>query len=85
MRSEWFERASCRGAGTDIFHPDIDKGEIGDAPWRKARSFCKDCDVKLQCLDFCLVYEEQTGRRNGMYGGMTPKERDQFVKVNRRK
>jgi hypothetical protein len=28
-----------------------------------------------------LPHEEITGRRNGMWGGLTPKERDEYVRV----
>lgn len=80
---KWMDKAACRGAEPLVFHPDIERGESGEAPWVKARSFCAVCTVKMECLEYCLEYEARVFRRNGMYAGMTPRERDVFVK-NRR-
>jgi hypothetical protein len=37
---------------------------------------CERCTVRLECLNFQMEFEERTGRRDGMWGGLTPKERD---------
>lgn len=75
---DWQTHAECLGAGTHVFFPDIDKGEHGDRMWEKARSICRVCTVTEECLSYVLPFEKVTGRRDGMFGGMTPKERDQY-------
>lgn len=77
--SDWRDRAECLGAGAHIFFPDIEKGERGDHVWEQARSICSVCPVTRECLSYALPFEEVTGRRDGMFGGLTPKERDQLV------
>lgn len=32
--------------------------------------------MKADCLAFVLPFEAEAGRRNGMWAGMTPRERD---------
>lgn len=42
--------------------------------WRlvkQAKSICETCPVKTECLEFALANNEQ----DGVWGGLTPKER----------
>lgn len=75
--ADWFEIAECRGIpnGTEIFFPDIPIGDVREFYWTQARQICSVCKVKQQCLEFQLEFEKRTGRRDGMWGGMTPQER----------
>ena len=43
---------------------------------------CRACPVTVECLKSELPYEQASGRRNGVWGGLTPKERDQLVKYD---
>ena len=75
----WAERAACRGmADTDptVFFPDIDRGQTSPHVWDRAREICDGCEVRLECLRFQMAFEEVTGRRDGMWGGLTPRERE---------
>ena len=78
----WEEKAACRGVpdATQIFFPDIPTGDIRDFYWVTARKICGSCPVTAECLAFVLPFEKATGRRDGMWGGLTPRERDQREK-----
>lgn len=75
----WFDQAKCQGQSPDVFFPDASTDCGTGRVWEEARNFCRVCPVTEQCLKFVLPFEEATGRRNGMWAGMTPKERDQHV------
>lgn len=79
---EWRDNAECQDV-TDptVFFPDIPSGDVRGFYWNNARSYCERCPVKRECLHSELPFEAETGRRNGMWGGMTPKERDEYVRL----
>jgi len=72
----WRDRAACRGVNISVFFPEIPQGDSSTWHWRQARTYCEGCTVKADCLAFVLPFEAEAGRRNGMWAGMTPKERD---------
>lgn len=80
MKDEWHDKASCKGAPSAIFFPEIPNGDVRDFYWQPARNYCANCPVIDKCLAFCLPFEAATGRRDGFWAGMTPKQRDQHVK-----
>lgn len=66
--------------------PDIWFGDRGiDDPYntgyttRTAKSFCKRCPVKTECLEYALVNDEQ----HGIWGGLATKERQQLKQRKR--
>ena len=80
MTQAWQDKANCKGADLSIFFPEIPTGDVRTFYWLKAREICSECTVKMDCLKFQLPFEEETGRRNGMWGGMTPKEREEYTR-----
>lgn len=63
----------CRGHG-DLF--------IGDhADVAKARALCAECPVRPACLSYAIEVREP----RGIWGGLTPSERQDLVKPKRRK
>jgi WhiB family transcriptional regulator, redox-sensing transcriptional regulator len=74
----WMERGACRttpGVDPAVFFPhEGDRRSVNTA-----RKLCFRCDVRLQCLDFCLDNDEQ-----GIWGGTTDYERRQ-MRVRRRR
>lgn len=75
----WETKAACRGVNDSaVFFPEIPSGDVRDHYWRKARAYCAVCPVRQECLSFVLPFEKASGRRDGMWGGMTPRERDQY-------
>lgn len=61
----WQDRANCTGANADLFFP-----ERG-ASTRTAKSICRACDVREECLEFAI----STGEKFGIWGGMSERER----------
>ncbi len=61
----WYVKANCMGVNPDLFFP-----ERG-ASTREAKTVCKGCVVKEDCLEYAL----KTGERFGIWGGMSERER----------
>ena len=78
---KWFDKAACAGIGRvdpTIFFPDVERGHTGPHCWDQARAICNGCVVRHECLEYQMKFEEETGRRDGMWGGTTPKEREKL-------
>lgn len=43
----------------------------------KAKAICAECPVRQACLDRALSFEQPGEKRFGIWGGMTPREREQ--------
>ncbi len=61
----WQDLANCRGANADLFFP-----ERG-ASTRTAKSICRECTVRAECLEFAIVNSEKFG----IWGGLSERER----------
>lgn len=61
----WQDLANCRGADPDLFFP-----ERG-ASTRTAKGICRECSVRLECLEFAIVSSEKFG----IWGGLSERER----------
>lgn len=67
LRPDWQAEAACAGMGTTIFF-----GERGDSrPVAEAKAICARCTVTDKCLQWAI----DTGSRIGVFGGLTPRER----------
>lgn len=73
LNRDWVEDATCRRHE----HEDVDffpaMGDL-DAVER-AKAVCRDCPVWLDCLGFAVVNDIGFG----IWGGMTPGERDKYA------
>ena len=65
MLPAWFDQAACVDAGPDAFFPE--KGQDATA----ALAICGRCPVRGRCADYAL----EQGFTDGVFGGMTPKDR----------
>lgn len=67
---DWMDDAVCREIGTEIFFPNT-----GENP-QEARAVCRDCPVRVECLNHALNLED-SGVWNviGIWGGTSVKER----------
>ena len=78
----WQDDAHCKGLDTNIFFPEVFGDQRNGMIWEQAKRICRACPVTVECLKSELPYEQASGRRNGVWGGLTPKERDQLVKYD---
>ncbi|MCL2784130.1 MAG: WhiB family transcriptional regulator [Propionibacteriaceae bacterium] len=63
--SAWQASALCAQTDPEAFFPE--KG----GSTREAKSVCKVCDVKQECLEYALAHDE----RFGIWGGLSERER----------
>lgn len=61
---DWSD-AACRGLDAELFYPG--RGQST----REAKSVCKNCVCKAECLEFALVNMEKFG----VWGGRSERER----------
>ena len=83
--TEWMADAKCRGVDPGTFY---DHSEVEITGTTRAREmanatkalFCSMCSVQEACLDYALA----TRQREGIWGGMTEKERIALRRRNAR-
>ena len=73
----WRRQAACRGADPALFHPD---DESDDAAVDAARDVCEGCAVRQPCLEYALSAREP----DGIWGGLTAKERRRELRRRRK-
>lgn len=66
----WMESALCSETDPDAFHPE--KGG-STAP---AKRVCAACPVRAECLEYALRHKE----REGVWGGLAPRERAKLLR-----
>lgn len=66
---KWLYFANCRETSTDVFFPENDIDRLKAA---QAKVICSQCLVRKDCLEFALEHDEQ----HGIWGGLTPKDRN---------
>lgn len=68
-KTRWgFDGAPCTEVDPEIFFPDpSDVGGIIEA-----KSICSECDLTTRCLQYAI----DNSLKDGIFGGMTPKERE---------
>ena len=76
----WRLAAACYGAPTEWFFADENGGD-----WANAKQLCDTCPVQRECLDEAMTNEGAmaTQHRAGMYGGVTPLERETLNRAAR--
>lgn len=67
---DWRASAACRNTDPDLFFP---VGTTGPAIGQiaAAKNVCDSCDARVDCLDFALV----TNQDSGVWGGTSEEER----------
>lgn len=76
MTGTWREQARCRGVDPQIFHPVEDDESAADP----AKAVCELCSVREACLEYALAARE----KDGVWGGMTARERRRLLRQRRR-
>lgn len=66
----WRTRAICRDTDPDLFFP---VGTTGHALVQidRAKQVCSECPVRVECLEFAL----ETNQDSGIWGGTSEEER----------
>ena len=66
----WRDRALCRETDPELFFP---IGTTGQALLQidRAKQVCDECPVKIECLDFAI----ETNQDSGVWGGTSEEER----------
>lgn len=83
MHEEWREDAACKGVDNKYFF-DWEYYDFARETW------CNDCPVAQHCLEYALEPREVVwtaqgrgalvrGEDHGLWGGMTPNERDEYA------
>lgn len=62
----------CRGR-SDLFFPEEVRSAVGRAILVEAREVCFGCEVREECLEYALQFEEW-----GIWGGMSEQERNRL-------
>ncbi len=70
----WRQYARCLGADPNLFHPQPDD------PADKAKAICAICPVREPCLEYAITARE----KQGVWGGLTEKERRRLIRQRRR-
>lgn len=75
----WQNRAQCRGQDPELFFP---VGNTGPAMYQieEAKSVCRKCEVREQCLEWAL----ENGQDHGVWGGMSEDERRALKRKGKR-
>ena len=74
-RPKWMRKKNCFDEPVDTFYPapgDVER-------LRRAKSICKECEVRQDCLQFAL----ETNERFGIWGGKSARERSLILRAQR--
>lgn len=67
LRKEWRQDAQCASEDPELFDESSDKKKM-----LLAKEVCKKCIVSSECLDYAINNHENVG----IWGGLTPYERN---------
>jgi len=74
MNATWRQKAACQGLDPDIFYP------VSEDDADEAKEICAQCGVRQVCLEFALTQRE----RDGVWGGLTDRERRRVIRQRRK-
>jgi WhiB family redox-sensing transcriptional regulator len=75
---DWSDLAACRDVDPELFFPITSKGP-GAFEIARARSVCRGCSVRPECLDWALDREIL----HGVWGGLSEDERIDILRSRR--
>ena len=81
---EWYEQAACAGQPSALFFPGDPDRRGGHQDYKPGQKFCAVCPVAKECLAYALASEKPGERRAGLWGGMTPRDRDRYARARRK-
>ena len=78
-RARWWSRAACSTADPELFFP-ISSAGLAIRQMARAKAICARCEIQQECLDYAL----DAGPIQGVWGGMTERERRVLKQRGRR-
>ena len=78
-RARWWSRAACSTADSELFFP-ISSAGLAIRQMARAKAICARCEIQQECLDYAL----DAGPIQGVWGGMTERERRVLKQRGRR-
>ena len=66
----WRDHALCRDTDPELFFP-VGTTGLALVQIEKAKQVCFECDARVECLDFAL----STNQDSGVWGGLSEEER----------
>ena len=72
----WRQYARCLGADSALFYPASESEEAAD----DAKAICVVCPVREACLEHAITARE----KQGVWGGLTERERRRLIRQRRR-
>jgi WhiB family transcriptional regulator, redox-sensing transcriptional regulator len=72
----WRQHARCLGADSELFYPPSDVEEAAEP----AKAVCMLCPVREVCLEHAITARE----KQGVWGGLTERERRRLIRQRRR-
>lgn len=70
----WRAHARCKGVDPVIFHP------VNEDDADEAKAICELCPVREPCLEYAVTARE----KDGVWGGLTARERRRLIRQRRR-
>lgn len=77
--ASWRLDGACAELDPEDFYPEGGQRHVRQS-YERARVVCATCPVAQRCLSYALEHEE----RHGMWGGLTPAEREDLLGRRRR-
>lgn len=71
--ADWWGAAACRNADPELFFP-ISATAASGSDIRRAKEVCASCPVTSRCLSYALAHRQE----QGIWGGLTEEERQNF-------
>ncbi|ADG98483.1 transcription factor WhiB [Segniliparus rotundus DSM 44985] len=79
---DWQIKGVCRGMDSSIFfHPEGERGRARRQRENKAKEFCRQCPVVMQCREHAI----RVGEPYGIWGGLSESERIVAMEKRRRR
>jgi WhiB family transcriptional regulator, redox-sensing transcriptional regulator len=73
---DWQYEGTCRSVDPEVFFPpDSERGPVRQRRELQAKEYCQSCPVLDRCREHALVVQEPYG----VWGGLTPRERDRIL------
>ncbi len=70
----WQAFARCKGVPAEVFYP------LTDEEAEEPKAICAKCPVREACLEYAIAARE----KDGVWGGLTDRERRRLIRRRRR-